>query len=106
MARKHSFPCIFAAKISSNTSASSPSLAAARRMPRKSFCSGCFIRKFLSWSWIGDRKSTRLNSSHDQISYAVFCLKKKKKKQVSSIKTQDPAEHDHQYIPTTTDRTR
>src|SRR2546421_2191405 len=25
----------------------------------------------------GDRKSTRLNSSHDQISYAVFCLKKK-----------------------------
>src|SRR5206468_11720703 len=27
----------------------------------------------------GDRKSTRLNSSHDQISYAVFCLKKKKK---------------------------
>src|SRR5450432_1437391 len=27
-----------------------------------------------------DRKSTRLNSSHDQISYAVFCLKKKKRK--------------------------
>src|SRR2546428_1159091 len=26
----------------------------------------------------GDRKSTRLNSSHGQISYAVFCLKKKK----------------------------
>src|SRR5215475_7162607 len=29
----------------------------------------------------GDRKSTRLNSSHVKISYAVFCLKKKKKKQ-------------------------
>src|SRR2546421_2965825 len=29
-----------------------------------------------------DRKSTRLNSSHDQISYAVFCLKKKKKTRV------------------------
>src|SRR5688572_31727798 len=29
---------------------------------------------------VGDRKSTRLNSSHSQISYAVFCLKKKKKK--------------------------
>src|SRR2546421_3003343 len=29
--------------------------------------------------FVGDRKSTRLNSSHDQISYAVFCLKKKKK---------------------------
>src|SRR2546428_2436095 len=28
---------------------------------------------------LADRKSTRLNSSHDQISYAVFCLKKKKK---------------------------
>src|SRR2546430_8299860 len=30
-----------------------------------------------SESWAGDRKSTRLNSSHSQISYAVFCLKKK-----------------------------
>src|SRR2546427_7737335 len=30
-----------------------------------------------------DRKSTRLNSSHSQISYAVFCLKKKKKKYAS-----------------------
>src|SRR3712207_7967683 len=28
---------------------------------------------------VGDRKSTRLNSSHANISYAVFCLKKKKK---------------------------
>src|SRR2546422_7707915 len=33
-----------------------------------------------------DRKSTRLNSSHGYISYAVFCLKKKKKKQESHIK--------------------
>src|SRR2546427_13039977 len=31
-----------------------------------------------------DRKSTRLNSSHSQISYAVFCLKKKKKKKENS----------------------
>src|SRR2546427_2067842 len=29
-----------------------------------------------------DRKSTRLNSSHSQISYAVFCLKKKKKREL------------------------
>src|SRR2546430_10311670 len=29
---------------------------------------------------VGDRKSTRLNSSHSQISYAVFCLKKKKRR--------------------------
>src|SRR2546430_3908866 len=28
---------------------------------------------------VGDRKSTRLNSSHSQISYAVFCLKKKER---------------------------
>src|SRR5690349_16253044 len=34
----------------------------------------------------GDRKSTRLNSSHVEISYAVFCLKKKKKKK-KCIKT-------------------
>src|SRR6266853_3900545 len=32
-----------------------------------------------------DRKSTRLNSSHSQISYAVFCLKKKKKIKIMSI---------------------
>src|SRR5688572_30931667 len=31
--------------------------------------------------WVVDRKSTRLNSSHSQISYAVFCLKKKNKTQ-------------------------
>src|SRR3989475_8774206 len=32
----------------------------------------------------GDRKSTRLNSSHSQISYAVFCLKKKKQYPITS----------------------
>src|SRR3989442_5384783 len=30
--------------------------------------------------WTADRKSTRLNSSHVRISYAVFCLKKKKRR--------------------------
>src|SRR3712207_7473831 len=34
-----------------------------------------------------DRKSTRLNSSHANISYAVFCLKKKKKKSYIKIRT-------------------
>src|SRR2546427_2218874 len=34
-----------------------------------------------------DRKSTRLNSSHSQISYAVFCLKKKKTRIFSRLKT-------------------
>src|SRR2546430_13100068 len=35
--------------------------------------------------WLGDRKSTRLNSSHSQISYAVFCLKKKKQKHAHTV---------------------
>src|SRR5262245_62532419 len=34
--------------------------------------------------WAQDRKSTRLNSSHLGISYAVFCLKKKKKESIRS----------------------
>src|SRR5205814_4677248 len=37
-------------------------------------------KRFITWLCLGDRKSTRLNSSHLGISYAVFCLKKKKKK--------------------------
>src|SRR5690554_7597943 len=40
---------------------------------------GAIIKTTLS-ELLGDRKSTRLNSSHVRISYAVFCLKKKKKK--------------------------
>src|SRR5688572_31401522 len=36
---------------------------------------------------VEDRKSTRLNSSHSQISYAVFCLKKKKKKKKNITST-------------------
>src|SRR3712207_8140615 len=35
-----------------------------------------------------DRKSTRLNSSHANISYAVFCLKKKQNRQSSTVQTQ------------------
>src|SRR2546427_2223658 len=38
-----------------------------------------------------DRKSTRLNSSHSQISYAVFCLKKKKTKHNETIVTRQIA---------------
>src|SRR2546421_6027627 len=39
-----------------------------------------------------DRKSTRLNSSHDQISYAVFCLKKKKKTNDCQDNNEDTSE--------------
>src|SRR5256885_13257505 len=60
----------------------------------------------------GDRKSTRLNSSHLVISYAVFCLKKKKKKKIQTIQSKSnnyyhsriyTASHSHNYIPTTHD---
>src|SRR5699024_11987967 len=37
----------------------------------------------------GDRKSTRLNSSHVSISYAVFCLKKKKNKTIGNLQLAD-----------------
>src|SRR5687768_17774721 len=42
----------------------------------------------------GDRKSTRLNSSHGYISYAVFCLKKKKNTNKKHIYTQQIHKHD------------
>src|SRR2546430_10292260 len=49
-----------------------------------------------------DRKSTRLNSSHSQISYAVFCLKKKTKaiRQGRMKHIVDIATHDRCYNPT------
>src|SRR5436305_10127818 len=43
----------------------------------------------------GDRKSTRLNSSHVRISYAVFCLKKKKKKQRNTTTKQNKNNKTH-----------
>src|SRR2546427_2744709 len=39
-----------------------------------------------------DRKSTRLNSSHSQISYAVFCLKKKKKTHPHTAHSREPTD--------------
>src|SRR3989449_5967933 len=41
-----------------------------------------------------DRKSTRLNSSHGYISYAVFCLKKKKKKYIVTTHAVDKSKRD------------
>src|SRR2546427_638648 len=59
------------------------------------FLDGAFVGHVQEFSGLGhamlvspgkqDRKSTRLNSSHSQISYAVFCLKKKKKQRIQSI---------------------
>src|SRR2546430_3427756 len=47
------------------------------------FCPCCRDRRSKSGD-SADRKSTRLNSSHSQISYAVFCLKKKKKREIAA----------------------
>src|SRR5438270_5409716 len=43
---------------------------------------GSLNRAVAAVTELKDRKSTRLNSSHSQISYAVFCLKKKKKESI------------------------
>src|SRR5258708_25762775 len=43
------------------------------------------LQVLASYTYSQDRKSTRLNSSHQIISYAVFCLKKKKKLTIESI---------------------
>src|SRR5256885_12639559 len=51
--------------------------------PRDGLLPGC--RRTVHATGNRDRKSTRLNSSHLVISYAVFCLKKKKKKNTNSL---------------------
>src|SRR2546430_7754684 len=56
-------------------------------MPLMNSAAEAMVCVFESFRLAPDRKSTRLNSSHSQISYAVFCLKKKKKlKQVVPTK--------------------
>src|SRR5436309_12655388 len=57
----------------------------ARSFPVETRAGGAGLRRCLGSRHVGgDRKSTRLNSSHVKISYAVFCLKKKK------MRTNDP----------------
>src|SRR5437588_5098760 len=48
---------------------------------------------------VGDRKSTRLNSSHTVISYAVFCLKKKKQNKTMTTKVFNKTKTDHDSNP-------
>src|SRR5206468_11575000 len=57
---------------------------------------GVCARQRRSRATVLDRKSTRLNSSHDQISYAVFCLKKKKKITRTPQKHRPRQRHPHQ----------
>src|SRR5256886_13000054 len=50
-----------------------------RTIPKQTASKRSLFDKYSTSDWLSlDRKSTRLNSSHSQISYAVFCLKKKK----------------------------
>src|SRR3989442_3763934 len=63
------YTTLFRSLRSRSRSTASPARSPTARTPR---CSGCCETP--------DRKSTRLNSSHVRISYAVFCLKKKKNK--------------------------
>src|SRR3990170_5483710 len=71
-----------------------------RRPPRSTLFPYTTLFRSLRWLYVGilqcclrtsdrplDRKSTRLNSSHQIISYAVFCLKKKKKKHKTTTNT-------------------
>src|SRR2546427_7101155 len=53
---------------------------AMRALTRRAPVSGPCDHRDVTMAEREDRKSTRLNSSHSQISYAVFCLKKKKNK--------------------------
>src|SRR2546427_8997838 len=63
----------------------------ARAWIRNNFGSGLKWRSRFCSLDCADRKSTRLNSSHSQISYAVFCLKKKKKHK--NLVVSDASEH-------------
>src|SRR3989475_9376632 len=66
-----------------------PTASAARSSSRRTsptFTSGSATATIRTPDGVGttrDRKSTRLNSSHSQISYAVFCLKKKNKRRAT-----------------------
>src|SRR5207253_7652846 len=67
-----------------------------QRRPREAWGGPAYL---CGWTTqVGDRKSTRLNSSHVAISYAVFCLKKKKKntKSENTSRHQQKSPHDAQ----------
>src|SRR2546430_6972973 len=69
-----------------------------------------FVRRYVTWcAQTRDRKSTRLNSSHSQISYAVFCLKKKKHSARKAQRKHRLAHDSHvhgPYLPTYSRRIR
>src|SRR5438105_11413525 len=74
-----SSPAVVTASHTAATAASGPP--AGPRLTRNRAAAGW-------WANRSDRKSTRLNSSHEWISYAVFCLKKKKTNMIEHLKTE------------------
>src|SRR5689334_24568081 len=67
----------------------------ARGLPNRVNCPGLGL---CSTPYLADRKSTRLNSSHSSISYAVFCLKKKKHDHLSSERPTNPIHDSRIFI--------
>src|SRR5256885_13168357 len=72
---------IFASPLPRAAIGDEPSTRASSRLSASSSC------------WVLDRKSTRLNSSHLVISYAVFCLKKKNHNTTLILRPHSPARH-------------
>src|SRR5699024_11316105 len=68
-----------------NSTGSCPSYSV-RRATHKDTSKGSCCPMAVGNALLEDRKSTRLNSSHVSISYAVFCLKKKKKTQMTTVR--------------------
>src|SRR2546430_11378763 len=66
------YTTLFRSTLSASVTCASRSLSTTSSISKKAWAACC-----RAWATSGDRKSTRLNSSHSQISYAVFCLKKK-----------------------------
>src|SRR2546430_10159161 len=74
--RRHTrFDCDWSSDVCSSDLDVGSDIALANAVAREIIAAGLENREFIDRA---DRKSTRLNSSHSQISYAVFCLKKKK----------------------------
>src|SRR3712207_8312756 len=71
----------------------SPSLSPRQRPDRYAFRAGRNLPDKEFRYLRTDRKSTRLNSSHANISYAVFCLKKKKKDRIKKDKPERKTSH-------------
>src|SRR5438552_8243868 len=81
----HSFPTRRSSDLSSSSIRGESAIRAGWGTARFVSCSAVTVRSCAARDEpCRDRKSTRLNSSHQIISYAVFCLKKKKKKTIKN----------------------